>query len=392
MKAILFNTHDLILLLTLGTCIFVIGFYTFRQNIPVRARYLLICFFALNGIIALDTLIFWGEVVKYRVFNFFPWFSLCFSFAMFAAGPVLYWYTKSRLECDFSLKHADILHLLPALAAPVYLYTVCFRFPPDVQRELMLEFQIYAQPGVYYTWFVNLKKLLPVIYAAFSAFAVFRYVFAERNSKTINIYTTWLQILVYGFLLLWLWVLITHLIGQYHAGELSDLMGISGNYLTFILISILVFYDQAYLTGNIKNVVNNIVEEKPEHTEDTNPEYLKRVSQIMETEKPFLNPRLTLERFAELVQLSPRQVSLIINRCFEQNFHEYINRYRVEEAKKMLTQPEYQTSSILTIAHLAGFNSKATFNRFFKNLVTVTPTEYREQYSTRQNRSHKRTE
>lgn len=380
MKTILFNIHDFILLLTASISIFIAALCSFRHQMKPVTRNLLICFFTLNAIIALDTLLFWGEAVRYRVFDFFPYFSLIFSFAIFSVGPTLYWYTRSQITADYTWKPRELLHLLPAIAAPIYLYVVCFRFPPAVQRELLLELQIYTLPGPHYAWFITLKKILPVIYAVLSAALVFR-----RNSRQLQAsdqQLTWIKLLVYGFLLVWLWALFTHVFGRQHPGSLSDLMGISGNYMTFFLITALAVYQQVHLTKKLE-LVEKIAEEIDDSEEEINPEHRDRVQLIMNTEKPFLNPRLTLERFAELVHLPPRQVSLIINRCFEQNFHEYINRYRVEEAKKMLADPEY---SIQKIAQLSGFNSKATFNRLFKNLVTVTPSEYREQYSSTQNR------
>src|SRR5690606_12215242 len=106
-----------------------------------------------------------------------------------------------------------------------------------------------------------------------------------------------------------------------------------------------------------------------------------RIDKLMQTEKPYLNSQLTLERFADLLGVSSRQVSFTINRCFQQNFHEFINRFRVEEAKRLLGDEEFQERTILDIAQQSGFNSKATFNRFFKSFVGVTPSAYRQQIS-----------
>ena len=64
-------------------------------------------------------------------------------------------------------------------------------------------------------------------------------------------------------------------------------------------------------------------------------------------------------------------------RIFEQNFFEYINAYRIEESKKLLAQQENAKITILEILDKAGFNSKATFNTFFKKIVGLTPTQYR---------------
>jgi len=87
-----------------------------------------------------------------------------------------------------------------------------------------------------------------------------------------------------------------------------------------------------------------------------------------------------LERFADIVGLAPREVSTVINRKFRQNFHEFINGYRLNHAKQLLRNSEQFALSIQDIAHASGFNSKATFNRFFKKFVLITPSDYRRKH------------
>jgi AraC-like DNA-binding protein len=72
-----------------------------------------------------------------------------------------------------------------------------------------------------------------------------------------------------------------------------------------------------------------------------------------------------------------RQVSNIINRHFKKNFYEYVNYYRVEQAKALLLQADQQASMLDVMAD-AGFNSKSAFNRYFKKFVNMTPTEFRD--------------
>jgi AraC-like DNA-binding protein len=157
-------------------------------------------------------------------------------------------------------------------------------------------------------------------------------------------------------------------------GVVSDIMGISGNYLILILVNMLLFYSIIH-----PEVLENFGADG-EQGKQFNPEYIERIRAAMETEKLFLNPRLTLEEFSEHAQLPPRMVSAVINRCLNQNFHEFVNRYRVEEAKRILGEPDYRSQPILDVAIMAGFNSKATFNRFFNKFSGLTPSQYREKY------------
>ena len=64
---------------------------------------------------------------------------------------------------------------------------------------------------------------------------------------------------------------------------------------------------------------------------------------------------------------------------YQSNFFEFINRYRVEEAKRLLLSPEFKDETILEIIYKSGFNSPSAFHRFFKRMVDMTPTEFRQQ-------------
>jgi len=97
----------------------------------------------------------------------------------------------------------------------------------------------------------------------------------------------------------------------------------------------------------------------------------------MDSEKPYLNSSLTLEQLASQLQLQPRLLSTIINRHFGKNFFEFINGYRIEEAKRLLRSSEVPRLSVSTIMLDVGFNSKGTFNTFFKKIVGMTPSQYR---------------
>jgi len=68
---------------------------------------------------------------------------------------------------------------------------------------------------------------------------------------------------------------------------------------------------------------------------------------------------------------------MLINRHFGINYYEFINRYRIEEAKRMLTSAEHKSTTITDIYLQVGFNSKSVFYTFFKKIEGITPTQYR---------------
>ena len=97
----------------------------------------------------------------------------------------------------------------------------------------------------------------------------------------------------------------------------------------------------------------------------------------MESEKPHLDSDLTLPKLADHLQIPPHHLSQIINESLKQNFFDFVNGYRVEEAKQLLLDPEKSSFTVLAIAEEAGFNSKTVFNTAFKKGTGKTPSAFR---------------
>jgi AraC-like DNA-binding protein len=97
----------------------------------------------------------------------------------------------------------------------------------------------------------------------------------------------------------------------------------------------------------------------------------------METKKIYAKNDLTLNEFAEHLAIPAHHLSQIINDRLQQNFYDFINNYRVEEAKKRLLDPAYQHLTILAIAYEVGFSSKSVFNTAFKKHANMTPSQFK---------------
>ncbi len=104
----------------------------------------------------------------------------------------------------------------------------------------------------------------------------------------------------------------------------------------------------------------------------------QKIEKLMMVEKPYLNSDLTISKLAVLLGETPQKVSKAIKVNTDYTFYAFINRYRVEEAKNLLKDPNYNSYSIVSIGLESGFNSKATFNRVFKNETGMTPSNYSE--------------
>ena len=109
----------------------------------------------------------------------------------------------------------------------------------------------------------------------------------------------------------------------------------------------------------------------------------QRLITLMETEKPYLDGDLNLLKLSDRVQINAHQLSYLLNNGFQENFFYFVNKYRVEHAKKMLIDDSFQKLSILGIAFESGFNSKTAFNTIFKKMTDMTPSEFRKKMYSR---------
>jgi AraC-like DNA-binding protein len=71
----------------------------------------------------------------------------------------------------------------------------------------------------------------------------------------------------------------------------------------------------------------------------------------------------------------------VINQGLNQSFFEFINRYRIEDAKAALIDPKYKNCTILAVAYDAGFNSKTSFNNAFKKYQGMTPSAFKKNHA-----------
>ncbi len=108
--------------------------------------------------------------------------------------------------------------------------------------------------------------------------------------------------------------------------------------------------------------------------------YLAQLLKVMEEEKPYLDPNMTVAKLAERLNVSKEHISQAVNQELYINFNHFLNRYRIEEAKKKLKDPAEQQFVLLKIAYDVGFNSKSTFNAAFKKITGMNPSQYRDKY------------
>ena len=102
----------------------------------------------------------------------------------------------------------------------------------------------------------------------------------------------------------------------------------------------------------------------------------KQLDLLMIEKKPYLNNKLLKAELAEMLGTSNPELARLLNENIGMNFFEYVNYYRIKEFVALANTEKAQQLTFYGLAQEAGFNSKTTFNKSFKKLMGVSPTEY----------------
>jgi AraC-like DNA-binding protein len=102
-----------------------------------------------------------------------------------------------------------------------------------------------------------------------------------------------------------------------------------------------------------------------------------QLNKVLEYQKPWLDPRLTVSGLAILLKIPSHTLSQMLNVHLNCSFSDLINGYRVQHACRLLENPEFASLTIASIAYDAGFNSLSVFNKVFKDTRGITPKQYR---------------
>ncbi len=374
MQEHIFNIHDMVLFMTVAECFLLVIFQTI---LPVKnrlANYLLAMLLISIAIASACVLVLWNDDVGlFQLFDetLLPFFLVT---AQLLKGPLLLFYVIALTQDAFVLSRRHLLHLIPIVIALLWLIIFQINSSDLRFRDLNETDQQIANT----IW--HFIKVMPFFYGLAAVYRVRLYRISLHNQYS-NFSPTepsWLNILSLGFLFSWSFSILVHLVANIIGGEspqVADLFGITENYVIFILINALF----------INSVVHahQLLTTKPEVSKDKIIEKItdlaiQKVHEGMEVQKFFLKQNLNIEEFSKRINLPVKEVSAVINKHYNTNFFEFMNSYRVEEAKRLLSDTD---KTVMDVLLEAGFNSKSAFHRFFSRLVGMSPTEYRKQHS-----------
>ncbi len=321
-------------------------------------------------------------------------------------GPFLYLYTAAMTNQLPANKKLLLLHFIPPLLS-VLLFTGFYLLPAEQKIE------IYKNKGAGYEKQIAVN--VAAIYISGIFYVCWCYILlkrhklniAEQFSYTEKINLNWLRYLVYGIGVIWvvvligedewifsavvLFVLLLGFFGIRQAGIFSQtnqlviLQEKKADEAEVIVKKDVLENDTPEL--NQQDVVytgdnaDDPVSTKKKYsksglTDEQAGQLQKELARLMEKEKLFTESELTLSDLAGKLNIHPNYLSQIINEKEETNFYDYINTLRIEEFKKIAALPENEKYTLLTLAYECGFNSKSSFNRYFKKVNGLSPSEY----------------
>ncbi len=298
------------------------------------------------------------------------YFSVCYF-----VNPKMKWKPKHFVHFVFGIFISLILLLL-------HLSTIFhFNFPKNhTINAVIVNLISYS--------FIGLFVFQIVFYGYFSYIKIKKHqsniVLFSSNIDKINL--KWLEKIVFGMLLLSI------------VWSVDILFDLSNDNFSLInlMVLIIVFYIAYYSTNqkelfafnNHKNFdIIEIIEEanlkiddkKKLLSDDKLNEIKSQLETLMHTQKIFLDNELNLIKLAAMMNVSIHHLSYVINTSFNKNFFLYVNDFRIEEAKKMILDPNMDYLSILGIGFEVGFNSKSVFNTTFKKATGQTPSQFKKQ-------------
>lgn len=278
------------------------------------------------------------------IFNHFliiePWHRNIGLAGLLLVAPSFFLYTRVLSEKVSKLDRRALWHFVPAV---VY-FTFCWLIPN--QRD----------PLSYFSYSLVTGHMLA--YMAVSEYEKRKFAAKEPDQQRL----AWLHTLSFGLWFLWCYYFLVFvgLLPYYLGGAISySVLIYCFSYLLMHRSHLSLF---KYSGSKISSQATHLL--------------MKKIDQYFDSDKPFLQTKLSLQAVAESMNEDPRDVSRAINQARSQNFSEYVNQHRVENAKVLLLASSQKVASV---AIESGFGNVTSFNQTFKSITNQTPSQFRRQ-------------
>jgi AraC-like DNA-binding protein len=284
--------------------------------------------------------------------------------SLFMAGPIDFFYYHTLLYPEKRLPYRTWLHFIPAMVCLVFEILLQLQ-PYSVKRELIAGF--FREP-------LNHFMLIPLaavslhvfVYAIIIIKTVLSDVTGSGSSKGFRF------ILYCGVTII---LLIALLLGGFISG--SKAVFVSGCILN-VSLHVEMYIGTHVYTGFFNTLKQEIRKKRYEKSmlEGIDIHVIQdRLDELMRGDELFRDSEISLAAVAERLSITPHQLSQLLNERMDTKFWDFVNRYRIEEAKKLLR--DNPDANIISVCFQVGFNTKSTFNSAFKKITGMTPREFK---------------
>ena len=329
--------------------------------------------------------LFWGFVVfvfaiqSNEFYLKFPHLFKLASVIPISLFPLLYIYIKSYLtDYKWTLQRLAV-HFIPMVIYFIVISPFYFQ-SAEIKREIIRTGNFPEYLGVVASIFDIVIIVQGIFYTALSMKTIQKYfdTTAGNLSKHQRYILNWLIFFVMSYVMLWAFGAVGAILEMLEIKVPFDLFNFFYLGLTILTISIGVFaLRRPYiLFRKIKTVPGEI--NKPDEItlhEDSDKD-LRIILDYLEKEKAYLKNDLSLQDMSDATGLPKHRISSLLNKELGKNFYEILNEYRTNEAIRLFNDGKHLNFTLTYIAEMAGFNSRATFNRIFKKITNYTPSEY----------------
>ncbi len=284
-------------------------------------------------------------------------------------GPLVYVYARRVLKGS-GFQKTDLLFLVPPLVI-IALLSPFYVLGAEKKLQVVTEGQTWA-----YATFPNYAIWIVIAFMFFYAFLTyFNFAHQKRIGFRQNKWLNWFVGSYFGFAFVFaLYIFLVRF----------GIMEPSYDYLIDLgivfFIGMLAFFGfvqpEIFEGKTIKEVIPFIKYKKTGLSPALSLEMKQKLLDIMQREKPHLNNELRLDDISRLMNLSRNHTSQIINEHFNLSFFDFVNRYRIKEAKNLLMKNADNKLTMTQIAYDVGFNNRASFYKAFKKFTDFNPSDY----------------
>lgn len=308
-------------------------------------------------------------------------------------GPLLFLYILTLIKSIKKFPKIHFVHFLPCIIN--YLIMIPFFIASGEEKISLVYGESSEGPPLIFIIIQSVLYLSGPFYIVWSIILMNRHKknIKKRFSYTDEIDLKWIRTLIFALIFIWLVIFI------FDAVDYMINMTIPSEVFIFISLSISTLFlgyygfKQTTIFSDIQmnNIESHKIKEekilektayKRSGLKDEEAEkYLDKLKTLMESEKLYLEAKLSLNQLATKLNISTNNLSQLINEKLDQNFYEFVNSYRIKEIKQKLVDPKSENYTLLALAYDCGFNSKSSFNNIFKKFTGKTPKEFQKEYA-----------